>query len=95
MLTVRFLLISFSVFFVAVNFLRSHEASCIEVVAGYWGQPPEMTENSHEFIMVPGFLKSGKGEGMRMSPVEYYEPALMMEDVQIIQSGGFHTSSRR
>lgn len=48
-------------------------------------------------MIVPGYLKSGKGKGMRMTdyPVEYHEAALMMEDVQIIQSGGFHTSSRR
>ena len=49
---------------------------CNEVVAGYWGHPPEMTENNHQFIMVPGYLKSGKEEGMRISPVEYPEPGI-------------------
>lgn len=93
-LTARFSPISFSIFFDAANLLRSHEATCTEVVAGYWGQPPEMTENNHQFIMVPGYLKSGKGEGMFMSLVEYHKSAL--RDGRCASSScGFHTISRR
>ena len=40
------------------------------VVLGYWGKPPEMKDSKHQFLMVPGYLKSDKGEGMCGSSVQ-------------------------
>ena len=41
----------------------SQEPEKTEVVIGYWGQPPEMRECKHPFLIVPGYLKSSKGDG--------------------------------
>lgn len=93
------------------NFLRSHEANFDEVVAGYWGQPPEMTETSHKFIIVPGYLKSGKGKEALSSELiqftvdsgsevavtanDHLISHLQLEYLQNIESRGVHAAESK
>lgn len=53
-------------FYVSAQFLKWHSSQELEgneVAIGYWGQPPEMRECKHPFLIVPGYLKSSKGDG--------------------------------
>lgn len=93
------------------NFLRSHEVSCDEVVAGYWGQPPEMAETSHQFMIVPGYLKSGNGKEALSSDLiqftvdsgsevavtanDHLISNLQLEYLQNIESRGVHAAESK
>ena len=59
------------ILYTAASFLKQYSetaglvsGSLASVVIGYWGQPPDMTDNIHPFLCVPGYLKSESGESM-------------------------------
>lgn len=92
------------------SFLRCQEPEEIEVI-GCWGQPTEMTENKYPFLIVPGFLKSGKGEGALSSELIHFTvdsgsevcvtaydhliDTLKLEHIQNIESRGVHTAAKK
>lgn len=57
----------------AVSFLKGYnspQGNVAKVVTvGYWGQPPNMTDNTHPFLCVPGYLKSDTGDQASSSEV--------------------------
>ncbi|XP_078367996.1 uncharacterized protein LOC144651840 [Oculina patagonica] len=97
----------------SATFLKWHKAAepdTSTVVLGYWGQPPDMEDNQHPFLCVPGYLKSDTGENARSSELIHFIvdsgsdvvtasekiiADLQLEYIRDVESRGAHSAADR